>query len=520
MHKQRIIFILICFLSVSAHHPAFAYDIADIQKLLSDNVDERRISMDFKSAELADVLKIFSQQSGLNFISSTDVSDKKINLYLDNVPVQEALERILSANSLTYELDPNSNIFIVKTLDKPDKELMTRIYPLKFATVASSKLNSTLSTTGGGSSSSGGGTSAGGTAGAAGATGGTASSGSSGSSSTGIISSIRAILSGDGTVVEDPRTNSLIVTDIPAQFPKIEQVLAHLDIRIPQILIEVEMLDISKGTADLLGAKWGNTPVSFAGASKNILAPFNADNGGLTEGKVVVDDLDGTKSVLNPSNTASDVTTQYRLGSISFAGLSYALQFLNTQTDTRNLARPRILTLNNETAEIKIETDEAIQATTSTDQDANTVTTTVERSPTGVSLRVTPQANLLTREITLAVEPKVVEARASNISSEVRDPETRGSQSILRIKDGDTVVIGGLLRNDVTDIRTSVPVMSKIPLMGAAFRHKDKSVAQRELIIFITPHIVNENNIDTAMAAPPQNFEREQESGIYPEKNR
>jgi type IV pilus secretin PilQ/predicted competence protein len=513
MHKQRIIFIFSFLLAMNVSFLALAYDITDIQKLLSDNVDEKRISMDFKGADLADVLKIFSQQSGLNFISSSDISDNKINLYLDNVPVQEALERILSANSLTYELDPNSNIFVVKTLDKVDKELMTRIYPLKFATVSSSKLNSTLSTSGSGSG--GGAASAGGAAGAGGATGGATSSGSSGASSTGIISSLRAILSRDGTVVEDPRTNSLIVTDIPTQFPKIEQVLARLDIRIPQILIEVEMLDISKGTADLLGAKWGNTPVAFAGATKNLLAPFNASNGGLTEGKVVVDDDDGTKSVVNPSNTASDITTQYKLGSISFAGLSYALQFLNTQTDTRNLARPRILTLNNETAEIKIETDEAIQATTSADEDSNTVTTTVERTPTGVSLRVTPQANLLTKEITLAVEPKVIEARASNISAEVRDPETRGSQSILRIKDGDTVVIGGLLRNDVTDIRTSVPIMSKIPLMGAAFRHKDKSVAQRELVIFITPHIVNENNIDTAMATP-QNFEREQESGVHP----
>src|SRR3989338_1859240 len=104
----------------------------------------KKISMDFKSANLNDVLKIFSQQSGLNFIVAQEIADKNISLYLDKVPVEQALDRILQANNLTYEIQAGSDIFIVKPLSTPEKTLQTRVYWLKFATVESSKLNTTI----------------------------------------------------------------------------------------------------------------------------------------------------------------------------------------------------------------------------------------------------------------------------------------------------------------------------------------------------------------------------------------
>src|SRR3989338_6468631 len=100
--------------------------------------------MDFKDAQLSDVLKILSQQSGMNFIASEEISGKVVNIYLDHVSVEEALERILLANNFAYELKPDSNIFFVKKMVKPDTQLITRVYPLKHATVGSSKLYSML----------------------------------------------------------------------------------------------------------------------------------------------------------------------------------------------------------------------------------------------------------------------------------------------------------------------------------------------------------------------------------------
>ena len=124
--------------------PCFSIDIETFDDLFAPQF-EKTISMDFTNANLNAVLKMFSQQSELNFIAATDVAAMKVNLYLDQVPVEEALERILSANNLTYEIDPGSNIFIVKEMKVSDKQLMTRVYPLKHATVPSSKLNTTLS---------------------------------------------------------------------------------------------------------------------------------------------------------------------------------------------------------------------------------------------------------------------------------------------------------------------------------------------------------------------------------------
>jgi type IV pilus assembly protein PilQ len=384
-----------------------------------------------------------------------------VNLDLDNVPIEEALERILSAHGLSYEINPGSNIFVVNKLQDSPKQLMTRIYPLKFATVPSSKLLSTLSEQGG----------------------------TIESATSGIIAAISAVLSEGGSVIEDSRTNSIIVSDIPNQFPLIENTITRLDVRIPQILIEAELLDITKRTADEMGVKFGNESfLDFTPASRNTAYPFNPD-------KLIGDGL---------------FSKSYTEGTLSFPALAMTLDFLRNQTDTKNLARPRILTLNNNTAEISITTKQAIGFNTTTTAQSGDTSEEPERVETGVSLKVTPQANTLTREIIMAIEPKVSDASVSQISSTVFDPETRGTKSILRVNDGDTIVLGGLLRTEESNLRTSVPVLGQIPILGAPFRHKDKTDSQRELIIFITPHIVEENMLMKTASTKPQRIAREQ----------
>ncbi len=442
----------------------------------------KTISMDFTDAALNDILKIFSQQSGMNFIAEDSIKDKMVNLYLDKVPVEEALENILQTNNLTYEIQPGSNIFVVKSAKK--SELVTRVYYLKHATVLSSKLNTTMKIKTveddeeGGSSS------------------GNSQSLGTGTSlqNTGIAAALKTALSSVGNVVEDPRTNGLIVTDISDQFPIIEETIARLDVPIPQVLIEVEMLDISKDTADQLGIRLGDTPLTFSGAERDHLYPWD-QNRLLNSGRFTFED------------------PEFRVGTISAAGLTAAMQFLRTQTDTKNLARPRILTLNNETAEIKISTKEAIGVSSNTQaaQGVATQTSEAERIETGVFLTVTPQANVLSNEITMAIVPKVIQARTGGTFSgqTFRDPEERGSKSILRVYNGDTIILGGLLRTDYSKTITKMPVLGDIPLLGAAFRHKDSDNAERELVIFITPHIVNETGAKLALSSP-ENIIREQ----------
>jgi len=493
MKHKFIAIIIILFISLIDANSLYAEQYySEIDQYLYPQ-RQKTISMDLKGANLNDVLKIFSQQSGMNFIAASEVADQTVNLYLDKVPVEEALERILAANSLTYELQEGGNIFVVKKLTKPDIELITRVYPLKHATIPSSKLNSTLSEFESAGSSSG-----------------------INSENEGIVSAIKAILSENGRVIEYARTNSLVVTDIPSQFDLIERTIKYLDIRVPQILIEVEMLDISKDTSELLGAKWGDSPMAFTGGSKRGLFPFDFDN--IIEDNIAsTDRIPGAATEFLEEQDLGDKDARYSTSNVSFEGLTFILQFLRTQTDTRSLARPRILTLNNETAEIRISTDEAIGLQSSvTGADAGTeATTEAERANTGIILTVTPQANLVTGEIVLAIEPKVIQASSATgfVGAEnFQNTEERGSKSILRVTDGDTIIIGGLLRSEVSDVRQHVPVMSKLPILGAAFRHKDKSEEERELIIFITPQILEENFTNEFSSKKPNTIIREREN--------
>ena len=498
--KNFISFVITLVLTFVSTPPSLWAQTQDRKRSL-DSDRSKIISMEFKGANLSDVLKILSQQSGLNFIAAMEVNDKKITLYLNQVSVDEALERILYANDLTYDMEEGSGIFIVKPR-KAAEELLTRIYRLKYASTSSSKINSTISisssssgssssgssssgssssgSSSSGSSSSGSSSSGSSTGSSSSPSGGSASSsGTSSSSSGGIAGALQAALSSFGKIVEDPRTNSLIITDLPTQFPMIEQILSRLDVPIPQILIEVEMLDVSKTTADKIGVKYGDTPLTFKGAERDHYYPWDQN-----ELKV--------KGLIS-------VPAPYRVGTISAAGLTATLQFLRTQTDTKNLARPRILTLNNQTAEIKIATNEAIgiQNTISASTALSTSALQAERVQTGVFLTVTPQASILTGEITMAIVPKVIQARLGGTfeGKTFKDPEERGSQSILKVDSGDTIMLGGLLRTDYSNTITKIPLLGDIPFIGGAFRHKDKNGSERELIIFITPHIIREDSL-------------------------
>lgn len=443
------------------------------------------ITLDLQDADLKDILKILSIQSGLNFVASEAVQERKITLYLDKVPLKEAMDKIFKANNLTYEIEKDSSVFIVKDWGKLDLvETVTNVFPLKYATVSNSSLISAkedASSSSGSSSSS------------------SSSSSKSGSGSGGITQAITDNLSTNGKVIEDGRSNSLVVTEIPSRMPMIAKIIEMLDVPQPQVMLEVEMLDVSKSVVDELGFDWANAgsySMKIVSAQRTTKFPLNAF----------------------ASEALKGVTSA---GTLTFpTDLNWALDYLRTATDSKSLARPKILTLNNETAEISINTDEAIGIQKVTDQDTGDITETAERTATGVSLKVTPQVNLQTGEITMYIMPKVAEARESTItvgSQETKDPETRETKTTVRVRNGDTVVLGGLIRDKVTEKITQVPVFSDIPIVGALFRHKSKTPnEQRELIVFITPHLIKDQNIELAKASqPPIMPVREQEPSPF-----
>ena len=110
---------------------------------------------------------------------------------------------------------------------------------------------------------------------------------------------------------------------------------------------------------------------------------------------------------------------------------------------------------------------------------------------TGVILTVTPQVNLLSGDILMAVSPKVIEVKPSLIigtTTTFMDPETRGAKVVMRVHDGETIALGGLLGTVKETTITKIPILGDIPFLGRAFRHKKQNDSARELVIFITPH--------------------------------
>ena len=469
--------IILCVIMVSLFIYTNKLNAAGEISVSPGSILEPKISLDFQDARLKDLLKVFSIQSGLNFIASEALQDRLVTLYLDNVPMQQAMDQIFKANNLTYELNKEDNIFIVKDWGKSGVDTITKVFYLKHASVSTSSIkeeqsnNKDASTSSSSSSGSGG----------SGSSGGSTSSGGKWKAETdsGITYSVKKLLSNAGSVIEDFRTNSLIVTDAPNRIKVISEVIAALDIRVPQIMLEVEMIDVNKNAIDKLGVQYNDLTTSFFTA----VIKGAAIGTGFPVPNNLVKGFIGTA-----------VPGMVTPGSVTFGTSNVAFDFIKQNVDAKVLARPKIMTLNNETAEIRITTDEVIGLITTqegTGDSAANRTTTAERSETGVTLRVTPQINEDTGEITMFIFPSVRDATTASGFAAYKNPEERSTKSIVRIMDGDTVVIGGLIRHDRSQTDTKLPILGDIPFVGGAFRHKSKDRdKERELLVFITPRII------------------------------
>ena len=422
---------------------------------------DKKVSLDLEGAQLVDVLKMLSQQINLNFISTEAVGERTLSLYIEEVPLRDAMDVIFKANNLAYDYYADSNIFVVKEMGKPTLELKTKIYQLKYVRVKSSKVEAGL------------------TAMLAedGEAGGATIEGEEEEDGVGIKDAVESSLSEFGRITEDPITNSLIVVDVPVQFPIIDEVISKLDIAPAQIMIEVEMMDVSKSHLDQIGFHFarGVTAKLTMGSRSTTFPWFDKWSGQGIGGA-------------NPS-----------LSTLSFADMSSVVQFLSQDTSTKFLARPKILTLANETAEVNLVLNEIIGLTVTTNEDGST-TQDIERDNTGTRLRVTPQVNLSTKEITLVLDVFNKESTDSTITVDgmagfVKNVEERSTKSIVRLKAGETLFIGGLLKKEEQETITKVPFFGDLPVIGRFFRYVSRPIADninRELLVFLTPRILKD----------------------------
>ncbi len=461
----------------------------------------KTISMDFEAAALKDVLKIFSQQSGLNFVASQEVESKKVTVFLEDIPVQDALNALMTANGLRYEQKEGSRVFTVHANDAAAEagSMETRVFHIKHMRLSGSPIDvggdnvisdltntSELSVASSGSSGTGGSSTGG-----SGASSSASASSPNASQAQGVDKLVESLLSKNGKVTFDLQSNSLVVTDTPEKLMVIEKVLQKLDVPARQVMLEAYLME--------------GKLASFTAGSRTTAFPFAETL------------FNASKGVKASAVTAGSTLT---LGTLSAANLTATLHYLMTQTDSKILARPRVLTLNNQAANIKLVTNAAIANTSTTTTAVGTAAVTnnvAERTQVGITLKMTPQVNE-DESVELFLQPSVTTVAASGFFPTIfLDPTTRSVRTVVRVKNHETLVIGGLIDSDKSLVTRKLPFLGDIPLLGKAFRYEAGHDVDRELLIFITPHIVEGYNslAENSATTPGRELAVKRMSGLF-----
>ncbi|MDQ7771881.1 MAG: secretin N-terminal domain-containing protein [Elusimicrobiales bacterium] len=460
-----------------------------------------------KAAPLSTFLDVVSAQSKVNFIITDGLEKTTITVFLRKTTVREALELLLRVKGLTYQRIGKSNTYVVTRRAADQPNLITKIYTLNYIPlIPVSSVFSDISAITSQDVSSGGGQQMG-----QGQQQGGPGDGREDKteSAIAILNIVNSVLSKKyGKMATDPRTNSLVITDIPEVFPQVEQIIAELDKKAPQILIEAQIVEINTDRMNELGIEWGGS----RGEMAYFAGPARLTDYGLRPGFFSGDQWkffypEASQSFFSPSEPeppeAIDPVSATKLGGprgiyygiFSLAQLQAIFRALISRGEARYLGKPKIVSMNNKTAIIQISRDAAVgtsSSVTSAGGAAGEASTSLERRRVGLNLQVTPQVN---KEgfITMIVQPSYSDIMPSAITVQgttVYDPVSRGASTMVRVKNGQTVVIGGMLSSTETKTVKKVPLLGYIPIVGWLFTSVSSRRTNTDLVIFITPTIL------------------------------
>ena len=406
-----------------------------------------RISLNYHDAELPNVLRLLSKQNHINIVAGKDVVGK-VTVSLQNVSLREALDNILKANGFDYMVE--GNVVLVKKMDTNlPGELVTKIFRLKY--VDAENVKKTLEHV---------------------------------KSKNGSIEVFDNYFDAN-TVQSKQRTpgnlkktqvvargghsSVLIVTDRPEIVRQIGDLIAQLDVEAPQIMIESKLVEMAPLHEDKLGIDWDKT-ISASLFWQQMLPGGKAQS--------------YSAMVENPR------AGQWTLGHLSASQFGMVLDFLKEKTDAKLISNPRITTTDDKEAVISVGTTVPIpQINRGVGGQGDIVT--FNYKDVNIELRVTPHVSE-GDQIVMTVNPVIEEITGEVVVDVNRAPITskRAVHTTVTVRDGETVVIGGMIKDNTTVKTSRVWLLGDLPLVGAAFRHKTREKKQTDLMIFITPHIV------------------------------
>ena len=460
-----------------------------------------KITIDFKDADIHNVLKVIALKAGVNIVTSPEVTGT-VTIRLVDVSWKDALKTIISAYSYGYE--QRENIIMVAPLEKLTEQkkqevelnqvqpTTTEVFTLKYidAQDAKNAIEPQLSSRGQITVLE--------TTGQAGwAFGKTDDTGKRKRSKDDRIS----------------LSKTVIITDVPPVIDKIKKMIINIDVKPQQVLIEAKIIEANKDRLRDLGIDWG-TGSSGASSSTLSYVPVGKNAGGFDNSRIgghVLSDL-VTPTTFTPKATSlTSANTGLKLAYRKLTGsqLEIILHALEEDVDTNTLSAPRIMTLNNQEATILVGQKFPL-ITTSISTQTNQVTgSTLDRyQDIGIQLNVVPQ--ICDKDyINMIIHPAVssytstlkTKAPDGTILSEYPIIDTREAETQIFIKDGETVVIGGLLKDVKTKSKMGVPFLGKIPLLGLLFQRETNDTEKIDLLIFITARVMREEEFSDAYIA-------------------
>jgi type IV pilus secretin PilQ/predicted competence protein len=405
----------------------------------------RPISLDADDANLPAVLKILAEKGDLNIVTGPGVASGKITIHLKNVPVEQAVNLVVRAAGLAYERVGNSILVAEAQALKDETGLSSYTMVLQYADATN----------------------------------------------------VQAALKGLAeNITVDRSGNRLIVVTSPRVIAEIQSIITQMDKPARQVMLEARVVEVGTDGLKKLGIDWdllnrqGFTFIEGGGT-------FTGDN---------VEEpgpISGSGSILIPNTPGTNDI--WKLGNFSRLPKVFRtfLDMLIHDGNARVLANPKLVTLNGEEASmLSGQRIPYLVSQTVFAGGAAAPTQSVQIEEVGIKLAITPLINA-DGYITVHIRPEVSSVVGfRGLANDLPVVATRQAETTVRLKDGASIVIGGLLSEEKTVNTTKVPLLGDIPFFGQLFRHYNTVTSTRDLLIEVTPHLLTEMAVGTPAPGP------------------
>lgn len=436
-----------------------------------------KLSLNFQNIEVRSLLQVIADFTNFNVVTSDSVGGS-LTLRLKDVPWDQALDIILQAKGLGMRksgnvlwIAPQDEIAAREKQELESKAsiesletLRTQAFQMNYAKASEIAAQLTGSGAGGGNAP------------------------------------VTRILSTRGSVIAEPRTNQLFVTDVPSRLEQVQQLIAKLDIPIRQVLIEARIVEaddrfgrslgVRLGGSDLRGVRGGDPGYAVGGANRVAIGgSYNAVSMTTTESENALDTLNTSFVNLPSVGAGGFAPAAFAVSLFSSAAnrfLNLEISALEADGRGKIVSSPRVVTADQVKALIEQGTEYPYQTATSSGA------TAIAFRKANLKLEVTPQ---ITPEGNIILDVDINKDSRGETTTAGIAINTKHVQTQVLVENGGTVVIGGIFEQTEIEDVTKVPLLGDIPIMGNLFKNKAKTANKSELLIFLTPRVIADRGL-------------------------